>query len=136
MFPLIFKSPANFKDLLIYHLFAPLHHNDKGVPVCIHVLYVGRTEIASVQNKTSILVAISFCFLKHTLQLGYIIDASRIRFIEQRHPIVLVVSDGIVENRLVRGVIGDVDFFPVIHACIPDILKRYAVIPAYIPEKP
>lgn len=76
------------------------------------------------------------------LQLGYINDASRIGFIKQRLPVVPVVSDGIIENvclksvfcmsqfdqvdlpglaEFVCGVIGDIDFLPVVPFGIPFI---------------
>ena len=41
-------------------------------------------EISPVQYKADLFVFISYCLVHHTLELGYIINAARIYFIEQR----------------------------------------------------
>ena len=90
------------------------------------------------------------------LKLGYIIDAAGISFVEKRQPVGPVISDRVIENRLVlpvlfmpilcdldvaglavlvRGVVGYIDLLPVVPPFVPLTLESYAVITTDIAQE-
>ena len=141
-FPAVLEGELVFRDEAAPQGGHPLDHDDEVMAAIVQVVDVALAEVAPVQDEAYIPVTVGLGFLQHELQLRDIDDAAGILLIEQGLAVGLVIGDGIVEDGkppfllcmtvfyngkvpglavLVRGVIGDVDSFPVVPLAVPPI---------------
>lgn len=78
--------------------------------VGIHVTDVLFAKIATVKNKTYLLIAIRDCLIDHASELRYISDRTRIFFIKQRNTIRLIKGNGNIEYWNTLVILGFAEF--------------------------
>ena len=145
----IFKSSPVFENDLADQLLHPFDHDHKIIAVLIHKADIRLAEIPPVQNESGLFISVSFGLLQHDLKLGHVNNASRILLVKQWLPVIPVIRNGIIEDRiiltvfwvpklrdlnipgltgLVRWIIGNIDFFPMVSWCIPLVQETNTLI--------
>ncbi len=150
MLTLVLKGSLHFKDELADKGFHPFHHDDEIIVAFIHVVDLALAEIAAVKYKGRLPVTVTFCLGEHHLYLRDIDDASGIILIKELLRIFPVKCDRVIKYGLacvflgvpvfneinvaglavlVRGVVGDINFLPVVALDVPLILECDTLIP-------
>ena len=147
--PVLFERVLLLSDECRDKFAHAFHHDYEIITAGIHILYVEPAEVAPVKDEAHLLVSIGLHFLQHVLQLGDIDYGTRIFLIEKGLPIVDVIGNSIVEDPytivvlwlsifqhlditclavLVGGVVGNVDFLPVVALLVPLVEKLHALV--------
>ena len=154
--PGILKCPDDPVYGRSYKQAVSLCHDDKMIPKFIHIADICFAKVSPVQNKPNIFIAVCLRFVQRILQLRYVYNTPRIVLIKQRFPVCTVVCYGAVKYGLirlifrfpklnhinisglavlVRCIVGDINLFTVISACVPFIQEINCRIITYVVQK-
>src|SRR5699024_4865711 len=67
--PAIFKCTLNFFDSIVNNGFHAIYHDYIIISTFIHIFDMFTAEITAVENKSCVLISVSFGFITHALKL-------------------------------------------------------------------